>query len=350
MNDNVTEDNHSIQLVVQYYHCHDHARQNELDTCLCMNLENPAISKVHLLTEEFFDLTSYPCHEKIIQTVINERLTYNYAFNYVNKIDPLSKCIWILSNADIYFDETLRFLEWANLDRVVYALTRYDVQDDGSLKSIPSALAHGCQDVWIFRAPVLVDKMFSSFCLGIAGCDHRIAYEFTEIGCAVVNPSLTLIAYHLDLSRQKDIHVKTKEYAGWMTEEGYRLGKVVPPPYLYCIYPSAQLAYPDVALVRHHVLSESKAFQRENELLELIDAERHQVTAKEERIAILEHGIVAMERENYNNNVLLQELEMRSVSQAKRIVDLENSFSWRVTSPLRAFHRGLFTLIARFFR
>jgi len=51
-------------------------RQRELDACLQKNLDNPFIARVYLLTEETVDLSHLRQSDKIAQTVIGERLTY----------------------------------------------------------------------------------------------------------------------------------------------------------------------------------------------------------------------------------------------------------------------------------
>jgi len=324
----MTESQHPIQLIVQYYRCTDIARQEEIDTCLRENLQNPLIEATHLLTEERFDFVRFPNHEKIIQTVIGERLTFERAFRYVNEADPSGERIWVLTNADIYFDDTLRLVEWKNLDGVVYALTRHDLQADGSIKLVPPEFAHGCQDVWMFRTLVPLNEMVTDFPLGIAGCDHRIAYEFSVAGRAVANPSLSVVVRHLDLTRQVDIHTKTEEYTANMNDEGYRLGKVVSPPYLYCLHPTAKLVYPDLSLMRQHIAAASCAFQRENELVGQLNGERSLVNALQQTISGLEDEII-------RKNQALYEMEVKVTSQADRIAGLEGSLSWRVTKPLR---------------
>ena len=97
----------TIHLIVQYYRAPEPARQEEIDACLRNNLDNALISQVHLLTEKEFDLTSFPHRDKIVQTVIGGRLTYEHAFRYAKEADPDGRDIWVLANADIWFDESL---------------------------------------------------------------------------------------------------------------------------------------------------------------------------------------------------------------------------------------------------
>lgn len=240
-----------IHLIVQYYHAATPERQKEIDTCLRQNLLNPHIAVVHLLTEEQFDLSGFPCPEKICQTVIGIRLTYEQAFHYANEWST-KPVIWILANADIYFDDTLRFLHDADLTNTVFALTRHDVQLDGRIKPVPREYAHGCQDAWVFTTPLLLDGMNTKFYLGIPGCDNRIVYELILAGYIVLNPSLTITARHLDLCRIVEIEKRIAAYVHMRTAANIAAGKVAPPPYLGEIYPTQQLNVSNGISWDHH--------------------------------------------------------------------------------------------------
>jgi len=85
------EKKNQMHLIVQYYRCATPERQAEIDTCLRNNLLNPYLSAVHLLTEEQFDLSQFPNNDKIVQTVIGERLTFERAFQYANVNYPVDQ-------------------------------------------------------------------------------------------------------------------------------------------------------------------------------------------------------------------------------------------------------------------
>ena len=227
-----------LHLIVQYYLCATPGRQAEIDTCLRKNLQNPHIDALHLLTEEEYDFSAFPNQDKIHQFNIHQRLTYELAFNYSNNWPEPG--IWILSNADIYFDDSLSHVRNAKLDNVVFALTRHDVQTDGTLKMVHPAFAHGSQDAWIFKTPISLVKLFANFYLGIPGCDNRIAHEFINAGYKVLNPSKMIIICHLDLIRNTDVFERDKEYATLMTQENINKGLAAPPPYQYHLYPVDQ--------------------------------------------------------------------------------------------------------------
>lgn len=332
MKSEMEENKNSMHLIVQYYRCATPERQAEIDTCLRNNLLNPYLTAIHLLTEEQFDLLQFPNNEKIVQVIIGERLTFERAFRYANEADPAGEYVWVLSNADIYFDERLQCLLDVRIDNVVFALTRHDVQDDGSIKLVDESFAHGCQDAWFFKSPLPMDRMFAGFSLGIPGCDNRIAYEFIHAGYKVINPAYLLRALHLDLTRKRDIRERDIEYASLMTDENVAKGHVAPPPYQYHIYPVDQFD-PDSpemyqAYIRH--LSE----------LGLQIAERERTLLQQSR-QIEELGSVL--GENYRQITLMVEAHEQQVKDLYQEMEqqrqqFENSFSWKITKPIRAIH------------
>ena len=297
----------TVNLILQYYCTLDSSRQAEINDCLCHNLHNELITFIHLLTEENIDFTSFRNQQKIIQMVIGERLTFHRAFQYANDYDPGGESIWILANADIWFDGTLSALTDAVLNKVVFALTRHEVQKDGSLAMVVPEFAHGSQDAWIFKTPIPVDRMYASFFLGIPGCDNRIAYELISAGYKLINPSLAIVIRHLDLARNLDIHERNEIYAEITKKEIDSQGKSVPSPYQCHLYPVDQTD-PDkfeVYLVYLHHLSQQ---------YDRICQQASQISQQGQLIA-----------------ELYREVESISTECKK----LKNSLSWKVTKPLR---------------
>lgn len=229
----------AIHLIVQYYRCDQESRQKEIDDCLRNNLQNSYITKVHLLTEEEYDFQQFPNKGKITQTVIKERLTFERAFQYANQY--ANSVFWILSNADIYFDQSLKYLQGVDLEKRLFALTRHNVLRDGTIELLNPEFAHGSQDAWIFKNPVPLDKINTGFRLGVPGCDNRIAYELIKAGYSISNPSMKIIIRHLDLARGKDTAERGLEYQCMNTQENIRSGKIAAPPYQFYIYPTDQL-------------------------------------------------------------------------------------------------------------
>lgn len=114
----------------------------------------------------------------------------------------------VIVNSDIFFDETI------NLARIIkpnqcYALTRYDWNGNGHARFLNRA---DSQDAWIFRGRIK-KEMYSDFCLGVPGCDNRIAYEIKKAGYIILNPSKSIHALHYHASGERSYTSKTEPVA-----------------------------------------------------------------------------------------------------------------------------------------
>lgn len=122
----------------------------------------------------------------------------------------------VIANSDIYFEE----VPLPPPPRgEVFALSRWDVDASGN----PTLWDHAdSQDAWIFYGRPTFDAPFT---MGVPGCDNVLVHLFRESGYKVRNPSKSIRAYHLHLSK----------YRSYLDGEGrgrgghklYRL----PPPY-----------------------------------------------------------------------------------------------------------------------
>jgi predicted O-linked N-acetylglucosamine transferase (SPINDLY family) len=219
-----------IHVISQYFRVKEtnpkrEEKQKEIDTCLIINIKNSKIRNVHLLTEELFDFNeifgirnsdnNLLNLAKIKQTVIGKRMTYKDGFQYCN--DNLNGKICILVNADIYFDKSINIINNLPIQNAVFALTRYDIQTDGSNKlfSHDGGFGNPCidsQDSWIFKSPILniSNNDDCDITLGKIGCDNRIAAVLSNIGLQVFNPCKTIKSFHLDLTDTRNHNVADK--------------------------------------------------------------------------------------------------------------------------------------------
>lgn len=187
-----------IHLFVSTYTDKDSARNEELRECLRRNRENPHIKKVHTRESK-------------------EKLTYAEFFSWVNQTCRKGE-VGIVSNSDIYFDETVSLVQGIQSNQC-YALSRWDHwkdYDEDWLRRNPVTLVDipkGSQDSWVFRTPIrpIADIRNScrhrdgkpyfvkggGFPLGVPGCDRRIAFVLKESGYEVINPCQSIITHHL---------------------------------------------------------------------------------------------------------------------------------------------------------
>ena len=185
----------SVNLFTLWYDEQSDDRLTEYELCLQKNLDNELIDKVYVICENVYPKNHFSFNGKIEYIFTEKRLTYNEIFDIIN-IKSSEFSINILSNTDIYFDNTLRYVDSTLKREFVYCLSRWNVQSNGE------SIFHNrkdSQDVWIFRGKVK-QNIYGDFNLGIAGCDNRIAYELKKSGYKLLNPSLSIKAHHLHLT------------------------------------------------------------------------------------------------------------------------------------------------------
>jgi len=182
-----------IRLFYNYYFDQDIRRRAELDRCKQVNLENKLLNVIIIDTSS--------------QSM--EKPTYNFFFNKINEITG-DDDINIISNSDIYFDDSIALVEKMTSNQV-YALSRWNVNRQGNVELFNR---EDSQDTWIIKGKV--KPVYGDFHLGRPGCDNRIAHEYKVAGYEVLNPSKTIKSFHLHNSGVRR----------------YNTAHTVPPPYL----------------------------------------------------------------------------------------------------------------------
>lgn len=174
-----------IRLFINYYEDPRPERQAELLECICRNLINPYIDKIHILIddpapEEFNS-------DKIVLHEIDTRPTYDDFIKIIKSVS-IPEDVNIISNTDIWFDDSISLIE--NIEHnALYALSRYD---DNILWDHADS-----QDCWIFRLPIDIQLPFK---LGIPGCDNRLLYLFHKAGWKISNSALSIRTHHIHRS------------------------------------------------------------------------------------------------------------------------------------------------------
>lgn len=200
-------------LITSLYNETIQERALEYIVCLAKNCNHPLIKKIHIL----YDTSKEP-HDsdsgflKVISdfpvtvTKLPERPDFNYCFNVANTL--YNNEAIIMCNADIFFNETLEALVAYDLINSFIALSRWDVQNNGSLKLYNDEQS---QDTWIFETPLRPFKR-ANFGIGTPGCDNLIAAQARDVGYDVTNPCLTIQGCHVHLSQIR--HYKKRITSG----------------------------------------------------------------------------------------------------------------------------------------
>lgn len=196
-------------LYTTFYQDPNPVRQKELELCVVMNVRNPEIDKIIVFLEG--KEKDFPVLDHCKITVIeSERMTYRNFFDFINKQPGAEKDLHIVSNTDIFFDETIGKLNTYKMDDKCLALSRYHYNLDGRIVLHNEQYS---QDTWIFYGKIKkID--YCDFYMGIRGCDNRIAYEIKKAGYKISNPahSIRTIHYHISESRNYGLNAVQKPY------------------------------------------------------------------------------------------------------------------------------------------
>ena len=214
-------------LITSYYETHNEERQKELNKCLINNNDNSLIKKIYLLNDKNYDLNFLKNQDKIKQFKIikNKKLYFSEAIEFINLY--CYKELVILSNSDIYFDNTLNQIKDEELENKVYALLRYDIKKDGS-KDIfrhfnePRA---DSQDAWIFKSPLRISLDDISFSFGTLGCDNMFASVINQYGYILENPSYSIIINHLHNVEERSYDIMDRIHGKYCLVEPHHLGE-----------------------------------------------------------------------------------------------------------------------------
>ncbi len=217
-----------IILISQFYLPQDQTRLNEVQICLRLNLNNEFITKIYLLNETIYtdnelglDLEQFSLNlkekHKLVQIDISRRLTYDTVFKFARQLVSDGYCgYFILSNSDIWFDNSLNILsDWNFNSKSFICLTRSvkqapvhtSTKHNNSNKTISnlndeliSVDSPNSNDSWIWpsvNTPMdRYDHVFN-YGLGTPGCDNVTAFVLAVTGYELINNPEQLRGFHL---------------------------------------------------------------------------------------------------------------------------------------------------------
>lgn len=195
-------------LIIPLYNETRQKRVQEYLTCLNINRAHDAIDVIHVLYDTSKDGVSkqhvlrdaLEDDEKTVVSYINRRQTLGDCIRIAN--EQYAGHVVIISNADIYFNETLHALDQVLWNDVFLTLTRWDVGRNGQLIKFLNTKgkpAIGSQDTWIGKAP-FKKFAFDGIALGTARCDNRIAFQAQQCGYRIYNPYWSVQCCHVHAS------------------------------------------------------------------------------------------------------------------------------------------------------
>lgn len=193
-----------ITFYSSWYKDPDEKRQAELDKCLMNNLNNPAFSKVVVISEHECVLG----HHKLTSIKTDHRPTYDDFIAEINSRVQENE-ISIVANGDIYFDEAnANKIRALNFTGRALALSRWNEDVNGFKKHFSYEWS---QDAWVFKGQI--NNVSCKAHLGTMQCDGRIAFELKKAGYHVINPSKDIQAIHVHRAgkRTYDVGASYKE-------------------------------------------------------------------------------------------------------------------------------------------
>jgi len=200
-----------VWLFTQFFKHKDNKRHQEIKECLRQNVLCSHIDKIVLINEKDYsnEYNKYCSSPKIQQVVTRKRLTYGDFLEYVYTNVPNGVYV-ILSNADIYFGDSLLELWNINMNDKMMGLLRWDIDADGDAKIFgPRA---DSQDSWIFLSDSIKSRTWDfskfNFQLGQPGCDNAFSAQIFRQKFMLCNPSLVFKSYHLHNTNIRNYHVR----------------------------------------------------------------------------------------------------------------------------------------------
>ena len=213
---------HNIILIQQFFIHSDPNRQNEIRNCLKYNCYNNHISKIILLNEKIYSPDELGVqNDKVEQVVINDRLTFKIAFEYVQKT-CLDSTI-ILANSDIFFDGNIINANSVGLHQSssILCQSRIEYRLEKNLSDCIGIDRHDSQDVWIWNTKAINldcnQLKLIDFALGKPGCDNRFIFVMDLLSITPFNMPLLVKCYHYHNVNIRNYGIKDRvdpEYLG----------------------------------------------------------------------------------------------------------------------------------------
>ena len=229
-------------LIFSYYVDTNEERNKEIIHCFEKNLQIGfdcivVFSEVDINTiyKNIDDNILENFNGKILFKNVNQRPTFNDFFkaSQLSIFGKEKEKLFIVANSDIYFEDLNKIEDFYNpIDdkhNVVLALSRWDIQKDGSSKYVDRI---DSQDAWIFYDSITF-SLKEDFTMGVLGCDNRLAYELYFNNYNILNASDTVRIYHYHLSNIRRYVDNNEVHEAFVKSESKRING---PYYLFSQY------------------------------------------------------------------------------------------------------------------
>ena len=183
----------------------DQERLKEYSYCLGKNLNNQLADKIYLINSHRSSIRS----SKLVYLDGPEDLSISAALRIANNIsqsiDNDENIVAVVHNADIYFDDTILFLQ-PTYKAPIFLSRHEEVLYHGPLyigNQCDLENYMGSHDAFAFRLPYpkfLIESV--DFHLGTPGMEARMIYELDRMGLKVTNPCKSVTCWHVHQRRR----------------------------------------------------------------------------------------------------------------------------------------------------
>ena len=247
--------NDDIYLFQQFFIPSDEERRLEVNECLRRNVGLGLFKKIYLLNERIYSPLEMGLKKEelrnVVQINIGKRLTYKKFLNHASRMKGFA----VLSNSDIFFDETIDNVRTSVMRDVksIQCLRRYEYRGEEDLNECRIyGNFESSQDSWIIHTSQIMQVNDEcDISLGIPGCDNKITEIFRCKGYMLLNNYPLLRNYHNHRSQKRN----------------YTQSQI-PRPYSYTLR-STPLPPTEEIMERHHLFWQypvitEKAFYEQN--------------------------------------------------------------------------------------
>ena len=211
-----------IHVIMSFYKgSYKKDRFQELLMALRRNLKNPYVTAVHTLWEDrdpIIYVNSSVLEKKLVRVKFGVQPTYKDFFDYAN-LRLGRGAVGIVTNSDIYFDETVQCVTPVTPDRpaynatkqhLVYALSRHPSNPCIGRSDYCESYT-GSHDAFVFALPL--PPKFSSrldFTQNHIGAENVVIWEFRHLpGYVVRNPCQAVRCYHVHCTNARHYSMGT---------------------------------------------------------------------------------------------------------------------------------------------
>jgi hypothetical protein len=177
-------------------------RRQELEYCIVHNCNNPLLENIFIFPESRKDKLP-KLNEKVHIIHLDKRVTYLDIINFINSQVDSYRFFNIISNTDIYFDDSLNLIRQLDMKMICLSLTRWESNPENNNHGTYQYMNYQSCDVWIFKSYIYPD-VNCDFYLGKAGCEGRFNFELQKVGYKVYNPSKDIRCLHYHVSGKRN--------------------------------------------------------------------------------------------------------------------------------------------------